>query len=98
MTVTVIRQLFMLLACLLTIGVWLYAGRIDQRVVYIRWLVISPSALTAIFYGALVFTSWPNGDVTLANLLAGMIDIYTQVLFLATGVVVLQYALKSRKP
>ena len=95
MTVNDAGLLFVFVLCLITIVVWLLAGWYDKRVIYIRWLVIIPSALIVLLDGALLFTSFPDGNFELANLLSIMVRAYTQVLFLVTGIILLWNAIKA---
>ena len=99
MSVNEAGLLFVFLLCLATIAVWLVAGKVDRGTVYIRWLIILPSVLLVLLDGALLFTEFPFGNFELANLFSILIRIYTQVLFLAWGVIIVWSAVKkARRP
>lgn len=98
MSATDLIQLFLMVGCLLTIVIWWGVGRNNARLVYLRWVVIVPSLITGLFYALVLFTTFNEEDPALAALISALIRMYTQLLFLIGGLVMLITYRNKLKP
>jgi hypothetical protein len=79
-------QLMVFLACLASIVIWAMLGLKNRRYLYLRWIVIIPSVLTALYYYLLIFTEFSRQNSELNSYISAMLRLYYQLLFLVGGI------------
>ena len=96
MIATDLIQYVTMTICFLTVIVWFIVGLLNVRLVWLRWAVIIPSGLTAIYYSVVLLTSFNELYPSLAAFVSALIRFYTQMLFFTGGLVMLIAAYKKR--
>lgn len=96
MTATDLIQFTTMLACFLTVLIWFIVGLLNVRLAWLRWTVIIPSGLTAVFYLIVTLSQFNENNPDAAEFISALIRFYTQMLFLVGGLTMLIVALKKR--
>jgi hypothetical protein len=95
-TATDLIQYATMIICFLTVVVWFAVGSLNVRLVWLRWPVIIPSGLTAVFYLVVLLTDFKELYPSLAAFISALIRFYTQMLFFTGGLVMLVTIYKKR--